>query len=75
MLLGADAPAALEDRPMTDTNHDDLDAPLDAPGAARPDADARTPDDPDAESLPEVLTREGADAPDAADIADPDEQL
>ena len=60
---------------MTDaTENDSFDAPIDPPDA-RPDADAQTTDDPDAESLPEVLTREGADAPDAADIADPDEQL
>ena len=46
---------------------DDMDAPRDAR-----DADVRRSTD-DREANP--LTREGPDAPDAADIEDPDEQL
>jgi hypothetical protein len=45
----------------------------------RPDDPEATPPQPDpnedGETVPEVLTREGADAPDAADIEDPDAQL
>lgn len=41
---------------------------------APPDAADRTPAD-DGDSPIDVLFREGADAPDAADIEDPDQQL
>ena len=45
---------------------------------ALPDERSETGTDPDAGARPErddILTREGADAPDAADIEDPDNQL
>jgi hypothetical protein len=53
----------------------EFDAPLEPerPDEAGPDQESR--DHPDTATVPEVLTREGADAPDAADIEDPDEQL
>jgi hypothetical protein len=59
-----------------------LDAPLDPDRpTALPDERSVTGTDPDAsardddEGNDNVLTREGADAPDAADIEDPDSQL
>ena len=59
----------------------ELDAPLDPERpTALPDERSETGTDPDAGARPDeerdnVLTREGADAPDAADIEDPDHQL
>lgn len=49
--------------PTVDPRDAELDAPL---HAAKP---------PTGDDEPNVLLREGADAPDAADIADPDRQL
>jgi hypothetical protein len=56
-------------------NETEFDAPLEPeqPDDRTPGQDS--PDHPDKDTVPEVLTREGADAPDAADIEDPDEQL
>jgi hypothetical protein len=64
-----------------DPDERDLDRPLDPDRPdARPDERSMTGTDPDAGPRPDeerepVLTREGADAPDAADIEDPDHQL
>ena len=58
------------------TPDDQLDAPLDPQEPAK--RPAGTPADgagADDEGLAKTLTREGADAPDAADIEDPDRQL
>jgi hypothetical protein len=55
----------IEERPATRTG--------DAPKAS-PDRDPSAPPDPDS-GRSNPLTREGPDAPDAADLEDPDEQL
>lgn len=65
---------------MTDrtaaTTDDELDAPLDPQTPAkRPTGAPLDGPGADDEGLGETLTREGADAPDAADIEDPDRQL
>ena len=59
------------DLPGADTDEAE---PVDAP---RPegDPDSRTPPDGDSEKDVNPLLREGPDAPDAADIEDPDDQL
>ena len=55
----------IEERPVTRTE----DAPKPSPGR-----EPSAPPDPDG-GRPNPLPREGPDAPDAADIEDPDEQL
>jgi hypothetical protein len=59
------------DLPGADTDEAE---PGDAPGPES-DPDSRTPPDSDSENDVNPLLREGPDAPDAADIEDPDEQL
>jgi hypothetical protein len=61
-----------EQRPASDSG-DEPEIVSDAerrPATRGPDADAA-----DVEKEPNPILREGADAPDAADIEDPDEQL
>jgi hypothetical protein len=58
-----DRPHAKQDAPATDSHDADPDAPLDP---AKPAT---------GEEQPNVLLREGSDAPDAADIEDPETQL
>ena len=74
----------MTERPNTAADRRDprdraLDEPLDPDRpTALPDERSETGTDPDAGARPErddILTREGADAPDAADIEDPDNQL
>jgi hypothetical protein len=58
--------------PGADTDEVD---PRDQPRRESDPSDAPTPPDSDTEKDTEPLLREGPDAPDAADIEDPDEQL
>ena len=60
------------DLPGADTGEVD---PTDAPRPESDPPDSRTPPDGDTEKDTNPLLREGPDAPDAADIEDPDEQL
>ena len=62
------------DLPGADTDEAD---PADAPRPDRDPADSRPPPEAENDSEKDVnpLLREGPDAPDAADIEDPDEQL
>ena len=60
------------DLPGADTDEAE---PRDAPRPEGDPADSRTPPDGDSEKDDNPLLREGPDAPDAADIEDPDEQL
>jgi hypothetical protein len=60
------------DLPGADTDEAE---PADAPRRDGDPADSRTPPDSDSEQEDNPLLREGPDAPDAADIEDPDEQL
>lgn len=65
-----------DERPWTlpGADTDEVD-PTDQPRRESDPSDARTPPDSDTEKDIEPLLREGPDAPDAADIEDPDEQL
>ncbi len=60
------------DLPGADTDEVD---PTDEPRPENDPPDSRTPPDGDSEKDTNPLLREGPDAPDAADIEDPDEQL
>ena len=60
------------DLPGADTDEAD---PADEPRPEGDPSDGPTPPDSDADKDANPLLREGPDAPDAADIEDPDEQL
>lgn len=60
------------DLPGADTDEAE---PENAPRPTGDPADTRTPPDSDSEEDVNPLLREGPNAPDAADIEDPDEQL
>lgn len=61
-------------RSLPGADTDEVD-PADEPRPEGDPADRRTPSDSDSEKDTNPLLREGPDAPDAADIEDPDEQL
>ena len=63
-----------DDLQRPDDRTDEMDLPRDA-RRVDPRKDQEVGEETDVETGGEVLAREGADAPDAADIEDPDRQL
>ena len=63
-----------DDLQRPDDSADEVDQPLDA-RRIDPADDAEVDSETDVKTGGNVLAREGADAPDAADIEDPDRQL
>lgn len=63
-----------DDLQRPDDREDVTDRPLDA-RRVDPERDQEVGEETDVDTGGEVLAREGADAPDAADIEDPDRQL
>jgi hypothetical protein len=63
-----------DDLRRPDERDDEIDQPLDA-RRTEPERDQEVGEETDVDTGGEVLVREGADAPDAADIEDPDRQL
>ena len=63
-----------DDLQRPDDRDDAIDRPLDA-RRVDPERDQEVGEETDVKTGGEVLAREGADAPDAADIEDPDRQL